>query len=40
MEDATSGRSRKPASEDDITTCTIQYEVAGSVKDAKRKNGG
>lgn len=37
MEDATSGRSRNTASEDNITTCTIFYEVSASVKDAKRK---
>jgi hypothetical protein len=37
MEDATSGRSSKTASEDIIATCAILYEVAASIKDAKRK---
>jgi hypothetical protein len=37
MEDATSGRSRKPASEDNITTCTVLYEVTASIKDIKKK---
>jgi hypothetical protein len=40
MEDATSGRSSKTAFEEIIATCTILYEVAASIKDAERKNGG